>query len=299
MRGLDVQRPGEPWIHGVASRRELLAAGVGKRAIEHRLRSGRYVRVHEGVYAIGHGDLTVSGRRRAIVLACGPGAVLSHRSAAGAWGLRPDHRPRWEVTIPTRTPRAPAAEVSVYRHATLRAVEVTDLDDVPITTVARTLLDLAGVVPAHHLRRAVQRADELQIFDLAALRATLAHHHRRPGARALTALLGDLEAHGQAHTRSDLEALFLQLCVDHRLPRPHVNRHTNGRELDFTWPAHALVVEIDSWHHHRSRTAFDADRARDRLALAEGRRVARFTDRQLTSDPAAIAHELRQLLAPR
>jgi very-short-patch-repair endonuclease len=298
MRGLGDEHPGELWRHGVASRRELLAAGVGARAIEHRLRTGRYLRVHEGVYAIGHGDLTVAGRRRAIVLACGPGAVLSHRSAAGAWGLRPDHRPMWEVTIRTASRRRPAAAVAVHRHPSLPADEVTDLDAVPITTVARTLLDLAAVVPAHHLRRAVQRADDLQIFDLAALRATLAAHRRRPGTPVLRALLSDLEHHGQARTRSDLEALFLQLCLDQRLARPHVNHHTNGRELDFTWPAQALVVEIDSWRHHRSRTAFDADRARDRQSLAEGLRVARFTDRQLTADPVAVARELRRLLAP-
>lgn len=152
------------------------------------------------------------------------------------------------------------------------------------------------MVPAHHLRRAVQRADQLELFDLAGVRRTLSDHPARPGCRALSALLDDLRTHGTPHTRSDLEAAMLQLCFDHRLPRPQVNRHDGDREVDFRWPAQHLVVEVDGWAYHRTRTAFDGDRARDRALLRAGWRVARFSDRQVAGDPLAVAHELTALL---
>jgi very-short-patch-repair endonuclease len=290
------ERPGPPWLHGVAGRRELLAAGEKPRAIQARLEAGRYLAVYEGVYAIGHADLTVLGRRRAIVLACGEGAVLSHRSAAGAWGLRPDGSARWDVTVRTPSRRQPRAPVKVFRHPTLRADEITDLDGIPTTTVARTLLDLAAIVPPHHLRRAVERAVELELFDLTAMHQALDAHLRRPGRPALVALLADLQDHDLPRTRSDVEAAFLQLCLDHQLPRPQVNHHDNGRERDFRWPDHRLIAEVDGWIHHRSRTAFTTDRRRDREALAEGYRVARFTATEVLRAPAAIAAELRALL---
>jgi len=286
-------RPGPPWLHGVAARRELLETGVGRRAIEHRLQTGRYLPLHDGVYAIGHRDLTVCGRRRAIVLACGDGAVLSHRSAAGAWGLRPDGSARWNVTVPSA--RQPDAPVHTYRHR-LTPAEVADLDGIPTTTVARTLLDLAALIPPHHLRRAVERAVQLELFDLTAIHRTLAAHPRRAGRRHLLALVDDLEDHGVTQTRSDVEAAFLQLCLDHDLPRPQVNHYDNDRERDFRWPAHRLVVEVDGWTFHRSRDAFTTDRRRDREALAQGYRVARFTATEVLLAPVQIATELRALL---
>jgi very-short-patch-repair endonuclease len=296
MRGLDDERPAEPWVHGVAARFELLDAGVGRRAIEHRIESGRYLRIHEGVYAIGHANLTVLGRRRAIVLACGRWAVLSHRSAAGAWGLRPDGGTKWDVTVRRASAVRPAAPVRVFRYVTLADDEVTDLDGIPTTTVARTLLDLAATVPAHHLRRAVERAEQLELFDLTTVTNTIAAHPRQPGRRQLLALLADMQDHGLPRTRSDVEAAFLQLCLDHGLPRPHVNRINNGAERDFRFPDHRLIVEVDSYTFHRDRRAFTNDRARDRDALRRGHRTARFTAVEIASAPTAIAQELRALL---
>jgi very-short-patch-repair endonuclease len=283
-------------VHGVAARFELLDAGVGRRAIEHRVESGRYLRIYEGVYAIGRADLTVYGRRRAIVLACGRRSVLSHRSAAGAWGLRPDGGTMWNVTVRRASAVRPAAPVRVFRHPTLAEDEVTEVDGVPTTTVARTLLDLAAIVPAHHLRRAVERAEQLEVFDLTAVRQTLAAHPRQPGRRQLVSLLADLHDHGPERTRSDVEAAFLQLCLDHGLPRPQVNRVENGAEQDFRFPAHRLIVEVDSYTFHRGRRAFANDRARDRDALRRGHRTARFTAVEIASTPIAVAQELRALL---
>jgi Transcriptional regulator, AbiEi antitoxin len=282
--------------HGVVSRQELLAAGLGPGAIEHRLRSGRLIRIYEGVYAIGHADLTVAGRRRAVVLACGDRAVLSHRSAAGAWGLRPDGSRLWEVTIRHRSRRRPAAPVRVYRHPSLAPDEVTTLDGIPITTVPRTLLDLASVIAAYKLRRAVERADQLELFDGAAVNALLERHRGRPGAPVLAALLKDFREHGMTATRSDPEALFLHICLEHGIPRPTINRSADRREIDATWPGSDLLVEIDSWKHHRSRVAFGLDRTKDRRALIDGRPTARFTADELEQAPAAVAADLRALL---
>jgi hypothetical protein len=124
----------------------------------------------------------------------------------------------------------------------------------------------------------------------------LGAHPGRPGRRALTALLDDFAAHGETHTRSDLEARMLQLCLDSGLPRPEVNRYDGSREADFRWPPQRLIVEVDGWAYHRTRAAFDGDRTRDRALLREGWRVARFTDRQLARDPIAVAAELAVLL---
>lgn len=135
----------------------------------------------------------------------------------------------------------------MHRTADLPDDERTVERGVPTTTVARTLLDLAAVVPAHHARRAVERAEQAELFDLAAVRQVLDAHPGRPGCRALTALLADFRDHGDTVTRSDLEALVLQLCIDHDLPRPQVNRYDGVRESDFRWPDQRLIVEVDSW----------------------------------------------------
>jgi very-short-patch-repair endonuclease len=282
-----------PGLHGVVTRQELLADGLGRGAIAHRLRNGRLFPKYDGVYAVGRPDLTVLGERRAIVLACGDGAVLSHRSAGAAWGLRAGGGTTWEVIVPSD--RRPDAPVHTYRHH-LTADAVTDLDGIPTTTVARTLLDLAAVIAPHQLRRAVEQSVQLELFDLTAIADVLDAHPRRPGRRHLLALVEDLQDHGVTRTRSDVEAAFLQLCLDHHLPRPQVNHYDNGRERDFRWADHRLVVEVDGWAYHRSREAFNTDRRRDREALADGYRVARFTATEVLRTPAAVAAELRGLL---
>jgi very-short-patch-repair endonuclease len=127
----------------------------------------------------------------------------------------------------------------------------------------------------------------------------MARDPRRPGTPKLRALLEDFATHGMTRTRSDLEAAFLQLCLDHDLPRPDVNRNGDGREVDFTWPGSDLIVEVDSWRHHRHRRAFAVDRAKDREALRAGIRTARFTGDEIEQDPAGVAAELRGFLAGR
>jgi very-short-patch-repair endonuclease len=222
--------------------------------------------------------------------------VLSHRSAAALWGLRPATGGDIEVTVPPDRCRCPGDGIRTRESGIAHPRFATVEDGIPVTTVAWTLLDLAAVLQGHQLRRAVEEADRLELFDLHAVTAALEADPGRRGSPALLTLLADMKDHGVTRTRSDVEAAMLQLCLDHGLPRPQVNRYDNGREVDFRWPAQRLIVEVDGWQFHRSRRAFVTDRARDRAALATGWRVARFPATEVERAPGAVAAELRDLL---
>lgn len=283
--------------HGVVARRQLLCLGLGEDAIDHRLRSGRLVRLQPGVYALGHIELRREGHMLGVVLRYGDKAAVSHRSAAAVWGIRPWSGAFVELTLPGRGGTRKRPGRLLHRSGDLPRHELTVERGIPTTTLSRTLLDLAAVVPPHHLRRAVERAEQAGLFDLRAVLRVLDGHPGRPGRGPLMALLADFRDHGDTVTRSDLEAMMLQICLDHGLPRPQVNRYDGIREADFRWPAHCLIVEVDSWTFHgRTRRAFDGDRARDRALLRDGWRVARFTDRQILTGQAGVARELAALL---
>ena len=219
------------------ARRQLLAAGLSGGGVDHWVRNGRLIAVRRGVYALGHSELRREGHALAAVLAVGEDAVLSYRSAARQWGLRPWSGAFFELSISSDRGRKPQRDLRVHRSTDLHPWEISEDNGLPLTTPARTLLDLAAVVPPHHLRRAVERAEQLEIYDHTAVLRVLAAHPGRPGSPALIALLADLHDHAASSmSRSDLEALFLQLCLDYDLPRPQVNHYDNGRELDFRWP---------------------------------------------------------------
>ena len=149
---------------GLSQLREL---GLSARAVQHRAARGRFHRIHRGVYAVGYPKLTGRGQWMAAVLACGPRAVLSHRSAAGLWGVRPDNRRKSDVSVPSPSARAKAA-IEVHRSVTLTADDVTTVDGIPCTTLARTLVDLGDVVDRRAVERAVEQAEVLRLFDLQA-----------------------------------------------------------------------------------------------------------------------------------
>jgi very-short-patch-repair endonuclease len=284
--------------HGVVARWQLLSLGLGRDAISHRLTNGRLVAIQRGVYALGHAELRREGHLLGVVLRHGKEAAVSHRSAAAVWGIRPWSGTFVELALPGRGGTRKRRGRIVHRSRDLPSRELTVERGIPTTTLARTLLDLAAVVPPHHLRRAVERSEQAELFDLTEVQRVLDAHPGRPGRRPLMTLLADYRDHGDTITRSDLEAMMLQICLDNDLPRPQVNRYDGVRESDFRWPDHRLIVEVDSWTFHgRTRRAFDSDRARDRALLREGWRVARFTDRQILTNPGTIGHELRALLA--
>lgn len=280
--------------HGVIARHQLHELGIGQDAIDGRLAAARLHRIHRGVYAVGHIKLTGNGRYLAAVLACGPGAALSHRSAGDHLGIRPTTGRRIEVIVPTHAGRRGRAGITLHRCRSLLPAEVTVVDGISTTTPARTLLDLAGALRPQQLERAIDRAEALRIFDLRALRACMAAHPRQ---RGLTALLSILDKRLEpAFTRNDLEDCFLGLCTAAGLPRPKVNVQVEGFEVDFFWPEQRLIVETDGRATHGTRTAFEHDRARDARLTAAGYRVVRFSYRQVVYEPEFVAATLRALL---
>ena len=230
----------------------------------------------------------------AAVLAAGPAAVLSHRSAAALWDLRSSASRRVEVTA-ARQHKRPGIEV---HRARLEPDESTQVDGIPVTTVARTLLDLATVLPRSQLERATERAEALQLTDVVPLDALLERHRGHRGTSALREIVkaGVLFA----LTRSEVEDRFLTFLDVHGLARPEVNAnlHLDGRwfEADFLWRDQRVVVELDGHQTHGTRAAFERDRERDRILQAHGWRVIRITWRQLHEHPDAVAADLARLL---
>jgi very-short-patch-repair endonuclease len=265
--------------HGVVGRKQLLAAGVGARAIEHRIATRRLHPLYRGVYAVGHRVLSQRGRWVAATLATG--GVLSHRSAAALWGLRAWDG-RIELTIPWGKSKRPGL---LLHRAVLPPDEITTHHGIPVTTPARTLLDLAAVLDRTALQRAINEAEIRRLHgphDLAR------RHPTKKGTKALRALAPP------THTRSDLEARFTPFLSDRRFPTPQTNALVEGYEVDAAWPEHRLIVELDSWTFHRTREAFETDRRRDRHLAALGWTVVRVTWRDL-DDPDVLERELRAL----
>ena len=232
----------------------------------------------------------------AAVLAGGSAAVLSHRSAAALWGIRQDPRVRVDVTAPTR--RGKREGIRFHRSA-LPADERTSLSGIPVTSVSRTLMDLASTLRRNELARALERAEALRLDDAISLAELLSRHPRRSGAAAIRAILA-AGADGATLTRSELENRFLGFLDDFGLPRPLVNASLQagpGRfEVDCVWPGHRLVVELDGYATHGTGAAFERDRERDRALHVAGWRVIRVTWAQLGNGPQALAADLAVLL---
>ena len=276
--------------HGVVSRAQLSELGLGRRAIGHRLELGRLRPVYRGVYTIGHRLLTQHGRWMAAVLACGPGAVLSHRAAASLWNIRGGTRV--EVTVPGAKHARPG--IRLHR-ANLPADETTTHHGIPTTTVPRTLLDLSAVVQRHELRSAVRQAEQQRLGDRLWLGHMVERYPRKPGVPAIRALIEEAQR-GLGVVRSELEERFQAFLIDAGLPLPATNVRIEGMEVDCAWPAHRLIAELDGRATHDVVDAFEADRARDRRLEAAGWRVIRITWRQLHETPAELEVDLRRLL---
>ena len=260
--------------HGVVGRDQLLAAGFSSSAIGRRVAAGKLHRLHRGVYAVGHHVVSQRGRWMAATLATG--GVLSHRSAGALWGLRP-----WDgrIDITTQWTRSPQSGLLLHR-AVLPPDEITTRDGIPVTTPARTQLDLAGVLQKHQLQQVMNEAERLR---LPGARELAGRHPTKKGRAGLTAPV--------AHTRRDLEARFHAFLHDRRFPTPQTNTIIEGHEVDFAWPDRRLAIELDSWEYHRTRAEFENDRRRDRRLAARGWIVLRVTWRDL-DEPGRLAAEL-------
>jgi hypothetical protein len=232
----------------------------------------------------------------AAVLACGPGAVLSHRSAGRLWGLVPGSAASVDVTRPGYFRHR--AGINAH-HSRLPDDERVMVDGIPVTSVSRTLFDLAAVLDRRRLERALNEAEVLGLTDRLSIPDLLERYPRRRGSAVLRSLLRD-DAAVRGITRNDLEERFLSLIDAAGLPRPRLNADlaVRGRffEADCLWAEQRLIVELDGRATHGTRRAFEKDRERDRILLAEGWRVMRVTWRQLRHDPKEIVADLRRLL---
>jgi very-short-patch-repair endonuclease len=275
--------------HGVVSRAQLLELGIGDDAIDRRLKPGRLRQVHRGVYTLEHRLLTQDGRWMAAVLACGARAVLSHHSAAALWGMRQSSR--IEVTTPVMRQRP---GIKVHR-ANLPPDERTTHRGIPTTTVPRTLLDLSAAVQRHELRGALREAERRRLTDPLSLHDLVARYPRRPGLKAIRALLAEAGI-GAKIIRSELEERFQDFLLRAGLPLPQTNVVIEGYEVDCVWPEQRLIVELDGHASHSPTHAFELDRARDRRLEAAGWRVIRITWRQLEQEPDLVESDLRRLL---
>lgn len=282
--------------HGVAARRQLFALGYGRGAIAHRVDCSRLQVVHRGVYSLGSpARLGPRGRWLAATLACGDGAVLSHRSAAALWGLLPAGLPI-HVTVPGRRGSG-ASGIALHRPRELAFADCAERGGIPVTTLPRTLVDLAAVADQGTIARAVEEADRLQLLEIGALVAVRRRLAGRRGVRRLDRVL--IQLHPSEPTRSELERRFASLCRRERLPAPSVNALAGGFEVDFLWPRQQLVVELDGYAFHRSRGAFERDRVRDAVLAVAGYRILRITAARLDREPDAVAAAIRALLSGR
>jgi hypothetical protein len=265
--------------HTLIARTQCLALGMSDDAIRHRLRSGRWTRVHQGVYAVGHAPLTPQGRAMAAVLAGGPGTLLSHRSAASLWALQPHHGGPVHIT----SARKHRGRPGIVHHWTRHPPQARNRQGIPVTELARTLVDLADVAGHDELEQAIRAAERLHRFDRAHLRPI----DGRRGTRRLTTR--------RPFTRGHLERLFLRFVADAGLVPPQMNVPFGPYELDALWREAGVVVEIDDWDTHGTREAFEADRARDRAVSVAGLRPVRVTHEDLTTGALALAAQFRAL----
>ncbi|MGH2940107.1 MAG: AbiEi antitoxin N-terminal domain-containing protein [Solirubrobacterales bacterium] len=280
--------------HGVVATRQLDALGYSKSSVAKAARVGRLHRVHRGVYVVGQRSLTWHGRCMAAVLASNP-SVASHLSAAWLWGLM---RSRPEtVHITCRVGRRAERSFVVHR-ADLTRVDLARRDEIPVTSLSRTILDVAVTSRARTVRRHIQIAEDLQLFDLREMDHLL---ERTKGHRGQAKVRAALELHDErpAFTRSGLERRFLEVVREAGLPEPAMNLFVEGHEIDAYWADHRFGVELDVYETHGSRLSFEEDRERDDQLLLAGIETTRVTGPRLDREPGAVVDSVRRHLARR
>jgi very-short-patch-repair endonuclease len=280
----------------VVSRRQLLDAGLTPKMLRTRVNGARLRPLHRGVYAVGHRRLTREGEWLAAVLAAGPSAALSHRSAAALHGLLPERGTRVDVT--TDAKRATTNWVEIHVTRTLAQEDLTTRGPIAVTTVARTLVDLAGLVERDDLERAVNEADVLRMLDVGALHAALerTRGRRDGGHAALEAVLA--RHHGPVVLRSRLERRFHALLRAHALPPAEHNVRLEGWEVDAVWRTEGVAVELDSARFHDTAAARARDARKGAALEAAGWRLLRYRWRHVTgARGAATAAEVHAALA--
>lgn len=286
--------------HGVVARRQLLALGLGEDALQHRLSAGRLYLLHQGTYAVGHRVLTRSSRWMAAVLATGPDAVLSHWSAAALWMIRPNSKSLIEVTTPHKSRSWDGIK---RHHKALPADEVTIRDGIPVTTVPRAIFDLAATEDVDTIAAMLRESEHRNLWDRLSLPDLVERYPGRRGVKRVRLALQRVTEEPSGRKRSKLEERFAPFIRRHHLPMPRFNDWIplgpKRYQVDCHWPGTGRIVELDGWETHRTRSAFQDDRERDRRLTAAGYSVTRLTWNQLRDEPEAIASDLRVLLRDR
>ena len=271
--------------------------GYSRVGVKRLVDAGRLHRIAFGVYAVGHTDLSRHGECLAAVLAVGPGSLLSYQSAGWLWGLWTSSPKPIHVTA-TVTRHHPTPKGLVRHRA--RNLVVADralVDGIPVTSVARTLLDLAWKLRSDQLRRVLARAEDLKLLDLEAIHSVIERNRGHHGVKRLRYALATYER--PIWSRSEFERRFVERLVDAGLPRPATGWNEVGHEIDVYWPEQRFGVELDSFATHGNRQAFEADRERDLdFALARIETI-RVTELQFHRDPATIVAGVEMLLARR
>jgi predicted transcriptional regulator of viral defense system len=275
--------------HGLLRLAQLLAAGLSRKAISRRVRVGRLHRVYHGVYALGHRGLSRHGLWLAGVYAAGEGAGLSHLCAAALRELRELRTDFVDVVAPKR--RAPNGPLRVHASRTLHPSDITTYKGIPVTTVARTCVDLTDVLSPHQLANVMHEAAYRKCLNRVQLEEAMARAAGRQNLRVLTKALA-LNESGSAGTKSPHEDAFLALLESAGIPEPLVNIQLLGEEVDCHWPDRKLVVEVDGRGHGRRRTRRD-DVRRDTALEAAGWKVLRFSGREIERRPQDVLARLR------
>jgi predicted transcriptional regulator of viral defense system len=284
--------------HGVVSVRQLEGPlGFSEHAIYRAVKAGRLHRVYRGVYAVGHTGLSLHGECLAAVLAVGPGALLSYYSAGWLWGIwRGSPKP---IHVTAFVPRHHASPEGITRHRA-RNLEEADrsmADGIPVTSVARTLLDLAWKLTGDQIARAISRAEDLKLLDLDELYAVIERNRGHHGAKRLRYALSIYER--PIYSRSEFERRFVRHLIVSGLPRPTTGWNELGHEIDVYWPEFEFGVELDAFETHGNRAAFESDHARDLDFALAGIETIRISERQFHREPAEIASRVATLLSRR
>jgi very-short-patch-repair endonuclease len=264
--------------HGVVTRVQLLELGYGPHAIQHRVEKGRLHPIHRGVYAVAWPELTPKGRWMAAVLACGPGAALSHDDAAALFAIRAERNGEIHVSITAAAFRRRPG-IQIHRRTQF---EATRHDGIPVTTPTCTLIDLAARLTRDQLEAAVNQADKQNLTTPHALRKAIEELQRRPGAQALKEAL---DRRTFTLTDSALERRFLRIAREAGLAKPKTQQRLNGFVVDFYWPDLNLVVETDGLRYHRTPAQQARDRLRDQAHTTAGLTCLRFTHEQVKYEP--------------
>jgi hypothetical protein len=283
--------------HGVVSLRQLLGLGVGETLIHGRVEGGLLVPLFQGVFALGYERLGQKGRWMAAVLASGPGAVLSHGSAMALWGMRGTRGPT-EVLRQAGGVREYRSGIRLHQTRRLKPEHITFEANIPVVTIERALLDMAGRLDLRQLEHAVVAADRTGRLRWAVLQRMVRSGRGRKGVGRLRRVSFEVDPRA-IDAKSPLEIDFLALCREFGLPLPQVNVLAEGYLVDFLWPAEKVVVETDSYTYHADRPSFEHDHERTVALIAAGYDVHRATRLMLARDPDTFLANVRRSLRRR